>query len=447
MDIILVRHAAAADIGTAADDAGRQLTPKGRMELEDAIPRLREHLEPGKRILIWTSPAARALQTAQMIADALEIKSVSSYDWIYDGDQTAFHDELGKADDKATVIVIGHMPHLGDWSEQLCGTRISFKKSAMAGLSLSDKAPPRAAVRWLYRASLPQVSAIAREHTTLEDFQHALVSVLQDITSWQSRFLRDPDDVACAHELRVSIRRARSLLSFIKPALNGEEYVSMQSALKAVAGRLAYIREIDVLQDQLRSFLKKNKGLSSRKALAGLLKNERKKEGTALCGYLADDSLGIIINGISSWILRWDIDPARFDLLALQRYGKWNRALADALKAQDDDDHVKMHSLRIRLKKLHNVQDNVRLPLESTWIELPELKQLQHDLGEICDTYAGVQILRRLDAASDIKGLGEETRVFSEHLLSLRQELIGRFFLKKAQLSETISLPGGSDEA
>jgi CHAD domain-containing protein len=220
----------------------------------------------------------------------------------------------------------------------------------------------------------------------------------------------------------------------------------MQSALKAVAGRLSYIREIDVLQDQLRSFLKNNKGLSGRKALAGLLKNERKKEETALRGYLSDDSLGIIVNGITSWIRQRDMDPARFELFALQRYSKWNRNLAEALNALDDDDHARMHSLRIRLKKLHNVQDNVRLPLESTWMDLSRLKLFQHDLGEICDTYAGILILRQLDTTFEVKGLSMETRVFTEHLLSLRQELTGRFLRKKAQISGTLALPGGSHE-
>ena len=427
MDIIFVRHAAAVDITAAQDDAGRELTPNGRKEIGDAIPKLREHLEPGRQIFIWTSSAARALQTAQIIARALEINGVSSYDWIYTGDFEAFRDELKETDDKATVIVVGHMPHLSDWGEQLCGARISFKKGAMAGLALSGNTPPKAEMRWLLRASLPQEAVIPERRDSFIGFQQAMIKVLRGTSAWQSRFLRDPDNVECAHQLRVSIRQARSLLSFIKPALNGEEYVSMQSALKAVAGRVSYIREIDVLQDQLRSFLKKNKGLSGRKALVGLLKNERKKEETALRGYLSDDSLGIIVNGISSWIQRWDVDPARFELLALQRYGIWNRDLVDALNALDDDDHAQMHSLRIRLKKLHNVQDNVRLPLESTWMELPQLKQLQHDLGEICDTYAGILILRQLDSTFDIKGLSEETRVFTQYLLSLRQELTGKF--------------------
>lgn len=447
MDIVFVRHAEAVERGPELDDAGRELTPNGRKEIGDAIPKLQEHLEPGKQIFIWTSPAARAFQTAQMIADALEINGVSSFDWIYTGDFEAFSDALGKVDDKAILIIVGHKPHLSIWGEQLCGASISFRKAAMAGLAISSQVPPRAELRWLLRASVQQPADVADRPSAFKDFQQAMLKILSEISAWQSRFLRDPDDVECAHQLRVSIRQARSLLSFIKPALNGEEYVSMQSALKVVAGRLAYIREIDVLQDQLRSFLNKNKGLSGRKALAGLLKNERKKEETALRGYLADDSLSIIVNGISSWIKLWDVDPARFELLVLQRYGKWNRDLSDALNALDDDDHVKMHSLRIRLKKLHNVQDNIRLPLESTWMELPELKLLQHDLGEICDTYAGVLILRQLGSVCGVRGLSEETGIFTAYLLSLREELKAKFILTKARLSHVPASPGGSHEA
>jgi hypothetical protein len=39
-----------------------------------------------------------------------------------------------------------------------------------------------------------------------------------------------------------------------------------------------------------------------------------------------------------------------------------------------------------------------------------------------------------------------ETRVFTEYLLSLRQELTGRFLRKKALISGTLALPGGSHE-
>ena len=437
MEIIFVRHATAVDITAAPDDSGRELTPNGRKEIGDAIPKLREHLEPGKQIFIWASPAARALQTAQMIADALEINGVSSFDWIYTGDFEAFSDALAKVDDKAILIIVGHMPHLSIWGEQLCGANISFKKAAMAGLALSSQVPPRAELRWLLRASVQQPADVADRPSAFKDFQQAMLKILSEISAWQNRFLREPDDVECAHELRVSIRQARSLLSFIKPAMDVEEYVSMQSALKAVAGRLSYIREIDVLKDQLRSFLKKDKGLSGCKALAGLLKNERKKEESALRGYLSEDSLSIIVNVISLWTQRWDMDSARFELLALKRYGKWNRDLAGALNTLDDDDHEKIHSLRIRLKKLHNVRDNILLPLESTWMELSELKLLQHDLGEICDTYSGILILRQLDSAFDVKGLSVDTRVFIEYLLSLRQELTGKFIQKKAQISGT----------
>ena len=451
MDIVFVRHAEAVERRPELDDLSRELTPKGRKEVGDSVLRLKKHLEPGKRILIWTSPAARASQTAQIIADALEIKSISSFEWVYTGDFEAFCDALSKVDDKTTLFVVGHMPHLSVWGEQLCGAVISFKKGAMAGLELSSKTPSRAELRWLLRASVPKDPAVSDrsdQHITITDYQGIMIRILSDISERRNQFLREPDDVEHVHQMRVSIRKARSLLSFIKPALDGEEYRSIQAALKSIVDRLSYIREIDVLLEQLRSFQKKDKRFSSRKALAGLLINEREKEKSALHGYLSDDSISVVLDGIASWIQQWDDqEPARFESFALKRFAKWNQDIANALKALDDDDHAKMHSLRIKLKKLHNVQDNIRLPRENTGMELPELKLLQRDLGEICDTYASVSVLLQLGSVYGVRGLSEETGIFTAYLLSLREELKAKFILTKARLSHAPASPGASHEA
>ncbi|MDD3573026.1 MAG: phosphoglycerate mutase family protein, partial [Eubacteriales bacterium] len=68
MDILLVRHAAAQEKSEATQDMARPLTQEGWECFDARLLGLCRHLPPKGQVFIWTSPAARAMETARIIA-------------------------------------------------------------------------------------------------------------------------------------------------------------------------------------------------------------------------------------------------------------------------------------------------------------------------------------------------------------------------------------------
>ena len=102
MDLILWRHAEAED---GKPDLARELTGKGRKQAERMAKWLRERLP--KDYLLLSSPAARALQTAQAL-DAPKI-----VDALAPGATPNDLLKAAKWPDDGTVVIVGHQPDLG----------------------------------------------------------------------------------------------------------------------------------------------------------------------------------------------------------------------------------------------------------------------------------------------------------------------------------------------
>lgn len=106
MDLILWRHAEAED--TAASDAARQLTPRGRKQAQAVAKWLRHRLSPDAAIL--ASPSARTVQTVETLTD--QYRTVASI-----GPGAAPQALLAAAQwpqsAVQTVVIVGHQPTLG----------------------------------------------------------------------------------------------------------------------------------------------------------------------------------------------------------------------------------------------------------------------------------------------------------------------------------------------
>lgn len=441
MDIVFVRHAQAGDGSAQMDDLGRELTQKGRREFEKSIPRLKRQLDPDKRTAIWTSPAARAMQTARIIADKLQITDITRHEWIYTGDFDAFYAALHQPGEKALLFIVGHQPHLSLWAEQLSGISVPFKKGAMACFVLNPTASPKAELRWTMQAGTLKDENMPVRHVSINDFKKAMIGRLLDISKWHGRVLNKPNDAESIHQLRVSLRQARSLLLFIKPMVEGEAYRSAQAELKASADKLSSIREIDVLLAQRRAYLREKKPVSGCKALAMFLKSRREEERSAIIAHLSSDLFTAALGGITSWVLLWvDIgqDASGFGLFAVKRFEKWRQDANDAVKEPDADGCDELHRLRIKLKNLHNIRESVHLPEWDKWMDLTQLKMLQRDLGEICDAYASAALLRQMDSAFDTQKLKAEAAILTAYLLDLGMALKRKYLLTGDRLSDTL---------
>ncbi len=107
MDLILWRHAEAADARDGQDDLERALTPKGERQALRMAAWLNRHLPATARVLV--SPARRCQQTAA----ALERKTKTVAALAPGATVDALLHAVRWPDAREPVLVVGHQPALG----------------------------------------------------------------------------------------------------------------------------------------------------------------------------------------------------------------------------------------------------------------------------------------------------------------------------------------------
>jgi phosphohistidine phosphatase len=121
VQIILIRHAAAVDETLELRDPYRHLTPHGREQARRLGDRLRWH--DCAPTILWTSPLARAVQTAELLAGALEssvcVECVPAL--APDGSPRDVAAAARAQPTGSTVMLVGHEPSLSAIGAVLVG--------------------------------------------------------------------------------------------------------------------------------------------------------------------------------------------------------------------------------------------------------------------------------------------------------------------------------------
>ena len=149
LELYLLRHAHAGNASEwTRDDALRPLSPKGRGQAE----RLGRHLaelgfQPDS---IVSSPKLRALETAQLVGDALGL-SVTTDDRLAGGVDVRAVADVVAGGNGSRVMLVGHDPDFSDLCADLVGApAIPMKKGALARIDISRRLEPgTGTLRWL----------------------------------------------------------------------------------------------------------------------------------------------------------------------------------------------------------------------------------------------------------------------------------------------------------
>jgi len=157
MELLVIRHGTAEDIGPDGDDARRSLTKAGRDEMKEAAAGLRTLVDTID--VIGASPLVRAQQTAEIVAHAYEDVSVATVQSLVPGsDLSVLADWLARHASAKVVALVGHEPHLGllvTWLMTGAGnSRVAFGKGGAAMLEFSSRvAPGSGTLQWLLTRS------------------------------------------------------------------------------------------------------------------------------------------------------------------------------------------------------------------------------------------------------------------------------------------------------
>ena len=145
--LVLVRHGSPEDVAASGLDEDRRLTPAGVRALAAAYPRTFALLGEDPELEVWSSPAVRALETAQAVCDATGAQDVAVHQSLYRQDLAAFLAEL--ADAQASVVVaVGHVPFMDMAAAQLTGCGLTFGKGAAMAIDLPCDPSGCGCVKW-----------------------------------------------------------------------------------------------------------------------------------------------------------------------------------------------------------------------------------------------------------------------------------------------------------
>ncbi|GAB4136778.1 MAG: hypothetical protein Fur0037_01570 [Planctomycetota bacterium] len=144
MRVFLLRHGLAEGWSMSGRDSDRALSPEGRDALRRAAPVYARLIGQDPRIL--ASPLRRAQETAALIAERTSGEVETGRDLLPEAPVSRAIDLLArlKAGGEATVLLVGHQPHLG----QLLGAlatgiqraAVPLECGMLAGLEIDSSA-------------------------------------------------------------------------------------------------------------------------------------------------------------------------------------------------------------------------------------------------------------------------------------------------------------------
>jgi phosphohistidine phosphatase len=160
MDLYIVRHGIAIDREDPQSpaDPERYLTEEGiakTTQVAKGIAAL--GLTPD---LLISSPYVRAMQTAEIFADALDYpktKIRKSNALLIGAEPSLFFRELAKDKQLSAVFCFGHAPHLDELLAAALGVKqpiTTMKKAGVALLELKRISPPSGVLLWLVTPKL-----------------------------------------------------------------------------------------------------------------------------------------------------------------------------------------------------------------------------------------------------------------------------------------------------
>lgn len=155
MEIYVVRHGIAIDREDPKSpaDPDRFLTEEGIKKTKQ-VAAVVAALSSTPDLLL-SSPYVRAMQTAEIFADALDYPKakIRRTDLLLPGaEPTLFFRELAKDKQSSAIFIFGHAPQLDDLIAAALGVKhhiTSLKKAGVALIELKRLSPPNGQVVWL----------------------------------------------------------------------------------------------------------------------------------------------------------------------------------------------------------------------------------------------------------------------------------------------------------
>lgn len=417
--IVLIRHGKANTAQEGQRDIDRSLTKPGKQSLRNTFPHvlapLRERYEHTDMVVL-SSPALRACQTAEYVCKALGITDYTT-DKVLMGDNPKAILATARANEHQLVLLVGHTPVIDRVSQLLCGSRLPFKPGAVACFDLIDELNGSTNLRWFVQG--PQVDRWER----IERIDREIAHMGNAVGRSYRAFVDNPNDAETLHSLRISIRTLRSLLLYAAPFLKGKPIRQTETSLRDLALLTSRLREYDVLSECIAA-----SDLEATELMAALAVRRASEADRTLSAFASRKSQQALAlscetathlpwkNAVLSAGIAAGIPEARYQTLC--------HDYTERTKALDVTNAEITHDVRKQAKQLRYIARNLPDLIGASDAEEAALRAAQDLLGELCDVRANLEIIESLPTDELTKRARESLEQLHQRELARECDLI-----------------------
>ncbi|MGI6045242.1 MAG: CHAD domain-containing protein [Eggerthellaceae bacterium] len=386
--LILIRHAKTEARSETLQDSDRRLTESGKRSCAAVMPRVMKLVPHTKNLSIWSSPAVRAMQTAEIVAAALGLKDIEKHPSLYSGDIDSFLRLL--KDESGTVVAVGHNPFMEELFCRLSGCTQVFEKAAAAAFSFTDDGICE--LQWFVQGPNHHL------WKSLVHMEKVLAQAGKRIDDTRRDVLANPDDAEALHQYRISLRVLRSLLAFVGPYEKRKENKRLRDALGALQRETSSLREFDVFLETVSHGVHRNDEpdlvLAAQKAAA----SERQRFMKCFRQKRTQEEINNLVEATKHIHWRDSIESEGFASACLQkRYEKLWARYEEAFDTCDFKDAQATHAVRKRSKMLRYIAREFKGMFNDVEHDYGHrAKDNQELLGQLCDARINKGIARHL---------------------------------------------------
>ena len=156
MDLFILRHGDAGNrLSDPIKDTKRQLTVSGKKEVVEIAKSLKKL--GVKFNIIFSSPLARAFQTAKIIAEEYKFtKQIEQSEELKpNGSKDFLYNKLSKLNIDSVILIVGHEPYLSSMINDIISNNknsnnIILKKAGLSRIKITSTVPKlKGELRWL----------------------------------------------------------------------------------------------------------------------------------------------------------------------------------------------------------------------------------------------------------------------------------------------------------
>lgn len=228
------------------------------------------------------------------------------------------------------------------------------------------------------------------------------------------------------HEIRISLRKSKSLIYFFKDFISKEELEMINSFFRLLTSPTSKIRDYDVVKaNYIRPIYLNNQHDTHFKTYFIHSINELHNLQESNISSISSREYLNTLAMLKSWVdeYQWERSSTPSSTKFLRNYieKNLNDSITNIFLLAKNSRHLsrkKLHQLRIKIKEVRYIIEIFKFYINHYENSLGKLKQLQDILGDINDTYVADKIVKKLDIS---KHLSQQHRYIKKKIIKRRK--------------------------